>query len=246
MKTVAKLALLCMVLTPWLPAHGDDSDIFYVNVVEPNVVILLDSSGSMNDSINGMRKIDSAKLIVNSLINTVQGVRIGVFRFNAESTSGLLVSPVGEDPATMVAQVNSIIAGGATPLGRATRTVQNYYNGAFTGSTCTGACDGDGDVDPGEVITDPVGYPSPIQYACQKNYVIVVTDGMPNGEPADMVANVATSLFTSDHSPLAGVQNVIVHTVGFDVPAGTTHSSRRPCETRSPRSSTTPTATRRR
>ena len=85
MRTAKKLALLCVLLVPWAATSADDSDIFLVNVVEPNVVILLDSSGSMNERINGVKKIDSAKFVVNGLINTVQGVRIGVFRFNNAS-----------------------------------------------------------------------------------------------------------------------------------------------------------------
>jgi type IV pilus assembly protein PilY1 len=48
-----------------------------------------------------------------------------------------------------------------------------------------------------------------------------VTDGMPTGEPETLVVDVAGSLQSTDHSAsLANMQNVIVHTVGFDVPDG--------------------------
>ena len=40
---------------------ADDSDIFTALQVQPNVIILIDTSGSMDDKVNGVKKIDSAK-----------------------------------------------------------------------------------------------------------------------------------------------------------------------------------------
>ncbi|MCP3982304.1 MAG: VWA domain-containing protein [bacterium] len=236
MKTLSKVLVLALAAGGfWVPSAADDSDIFLVDAVEPNVVILLDSSGSMNSSIDGERKIASAQRVVENLINNIDGVRIGVFRFNGSSDSGMIVAPVGQDDATMVTLVNSISPNGMTPLGRATQTVQDYYMGIHSGRTCVGNCDGiytpaggdddddssDDDDDGGEIWSTLTNYPSPIQYECQKNYAILVTDGMPNGEAETLVTDVAASLYLSDHSALPGTQNVITHTVGFDVPAGT-------------------------
>jgi type IV pilus assembly protein PilY1 len=230
------------------PSVADDDDIFLVDAVPPNVVILLDSSGSMMDHIGGQTKISIARDVVTSLIENVPSVRFGVFRFNDDSTGAELVEEVGTDMATLVASVNAINATGETPLGRALADVQDYYLGVFTGSTSSGLyyesghgrhgftsdCDGesvwdDEDEDEDEDADDSCGNPdaapgdllSPIEYVCQGNYVIVVTDGMPNGEAETLVADVAASLYATDHSPLEGVQNVITYTVGFDVPAGT-------------------------
>jgi len=206
-----------------LPAAADDNDIFIINTVAPNVVILIDSSGSMDNTIDGSRKIDIAKAVTNRLIFNVDGVNFGVFRFSGASNGGQIVSEIGTDKMVMMNQVNSITPNGSTPLGRATQDVQDYFKGLYTGSTCTGDCDGDDDDssdDEDEDWTLPQVYPSPIQYECQKNYAIIITDGMPNGEAQDLVTDVAGSMFTSDHSPLDGVQNVIAHTIGFDVPTG--------------------------
>ncbi|HWT81088.1 MAG TPA: PilC/PilY family type IV pilus protein, partial [Candidatus Methylomirabilis sp.] len=59
------------------------------------------------------------------------------------------------------------------------------------------------------------GYTSPIQYTCQPNFVILVTDGLATGtNPWDESA----ALYTQDHSSsLPGMQNIIVHTVGFGI-----------------------------
>ena len=227
-KTNTIALLLGMALLFAGTAWADDDDIFTQDVVEPNVVILLDSSGSMADHINGDDKMDIAEDTIISMINNVEGVRFGVMRFNGAANGGMMVAAVGTDKATMSNEINSIKPNGSTPLGRATQDLQDYYSGTFTGWTCTGSCDGfhiadqdEGD-DEGYDSTVEITYPSPIEEECQKNYAILVTDGLPNGEAQDLVSDVASSLFTTDHdTTLDGIQNVIVHTVGFDVPAGT-------------------------
>lgn len=205
------LALLSVWGAPPVPA--DDSDIFTGASVQPNVVILFDDSGSMDDRIDGVRKIDTAKSVVTGVIRNVDGIRFGVLAFNEDSTGARMVAPVGTDRTTMIDAVNDLDASGNTPLGRATEDIQRYFRGQFReGRRCTDE----------DRRAECIPYPSPIQYECQKNYVIIMTDGLPNGEDQNLVANVATSLYSSDHSTaFSGKQNVIVHTVGFDVPDGT-------------------------
>ncbi len=278
-------ALIVSVVGLPLTTRADDTDIFLVDTVEPNVVILLDSSGSMDDTLSGGSfsgggggswggsrggrrggggrggggvtgggtanpdKMEIAKTVISGLIENVSGVRIGVFKFNDDADAGVLVAPAGADPDGMVTAVNSVNPNGATPLGRATETVRDYFRGLYTETTTSGGgWDGGGRGGGGRGgggrgggghgggghgggghgggghggggTTTTTSYPSPIEEACQKNYVIIVTDGMPNGEDENLVADVARRLYTSDHSALDGTQNVIVHTVGFDVPAG--------------------------
>jgi type IV pilus assembly protein PilY1 len=62
------------------------------------------------------------------------------------------------------------------------------------------------------------GQPSPIQYACQPNFVIQITDGKSTG--VDPIAE-ARTLYTTDHSSTyAGMQNVITHVIAFALPQG--------------------------
>ncbi len=233
------------------PAWADDSDIFLRDPVPPNVVILLDSSGSMGSrpsSGSSSSKMTIAKQAVTNLINNVEGVNFGVFKFNKYNDGGFMIAPIGTPKADIIADVNAISPAGGTPLGRALRDVQLYFLGEYDdggsyagggngqdksdekddrrkcsdGSSGKKPKKGDEDEDDDRYDCDePVKDPSPILYECQLNYVIVVTDGMPNGEDEDLVTQIAEDMFETDHSSLPGMQNVVVHTIGFDVPEGT-------------------------
>ena len=68
----------------------------------------------------------------------------------------------------------------------------------------------------GETLRNGTTYTSPIQYACQPNFVILMTDGLQNGSLD--VRDIATSRYNNDHASwFTGMQNVIVHTVGFAI-----------------------------
>lgn len=137
-------------------------------------------------------KIDIAKRVVTSLIQNTEGVRFGVMKFNLTDSGARMVAPIGTPKATMIAAVNAMTLDGFTPTGPQILDAGEYYKGDF-GS-----------------------YLSPIEVACQPNFAIVVSDGDANRGIAPEDA--ATILFTEDHATGAafpGVQNVLVHTVGF-------------------------------
>lgn len=176
-----------------LPGRADDTDIFVISGVEPNVLILLDSSGSMNDPIDGVPKIDIAKQVVTSLVSSTPSVRFGVMKFR--SNGGQLVAAIGTSTATVVSAVNGMTTTSVgTPLGDQLWEAGEYFKG--NGS-----------------------YTSPIQFACQLNMVVVVSDGLQNSSTRD-IRDEATSRFVQDHAAgFGGSQNVIVHTVGFGIAA---------------------------
>ena len=209
--------------------RADDDDIFTMSAIQPNVVILIDTSGSMNDYVGGARKIDSAQAVITDLIQTVTGVRYTIFSFNDSSDGAAMVAPVGTATSTMVTEINALNATGYTPLGRATQDVEDYFNGIYTEGTssrygCGWTTHWYGRHSYRTWTDCPVvSYPTPLQYACQKNYLIIITDGMPNGEATSLVTTVAAHLYTTDHSTtLAGTQNVVVNTIGFDNTSGVT------------------------
>ncbi len=153
------------------------------------------------------QKIVVAKRVLNNLISNVEGVRFGVMKFKYVDGVGVgadMVAPVGSDSSTIINAVNNLTPQGSTPLGEALRDAGNYYKGTYT------------------------GYSSPIQYSCQPNFVILMTDGIQNGTVD--VRTEATNRYTQDHSAaFAGTQNVIVHTIGFglssaDIAAGGTQN----------------------
>ena len=97
-------------------------------------------------------RIEVEKAVLSNLVSSNPNVRFGVMKFNGD-TGGLLVSALGTDPVTLVSQVNAISASGKTPLAEA--LVDIIYHLQQTGAG------------------------APIQYECQRTFVVVLTDGSP-------------------------------------------------------------------
>ena len=153
-------------------------------------------------------KMAIAKEVVNSILDSVQGVRFGVMTFYYDSSNNGLgarvVSQVGTNVNVMKTAVNGLSPTGNTPLGDALYDVGQYYKGQPTANGTQAALS------------------SPIQLECQPNFVIFITDGMQTAGTRTMPAE-ATNRFAQDHATsLTGIQNVIVHTVGFGVTVNTT------------------------
>ncbi len=106
------------------------------------------------------RRIEVAKQVVVDLINRTEGVRFGLMRFNNEE-GGRVVAPLGTSKGTLVSTVNGFSASGWTPLAETLAEAGLY----FAGKTSW--------------FNTNTTYTSPIEHPCQKNYVILVTDGAP-------------------------------------------------------------------
>ena len=192
----------------------------YMNYVESGV-------GEMKS------RIQVAQEVITDLINTTDGVRFGLFRFNSDE-GGRLLAECGADKATLVSQVNGIVPDGYTPLAETLAEVGLYFAGQ-------------------ESWFNTGTYTSPMQERCQKNYVIVMTDGEPrrdrntlltsepyiNGDiigdydndhdgdeytgadSSDYLDDVASYLYENDCNPTMGdgtsfdKQNIVTYTIGF-------------------------------
>jgi type IV pilus assembly protein PilY1 len=143
------------------------------------------------------RKIVIAKRVLTKLINNTDGVRLGLAKFTGNSTMGPggaeILANVGSSKSSLITALNGISPSGYTPMQGALYDMGRYYKGNMS------------------------GHLSPIQYDCQPNFIIMMSDGLQNGYGD--VRDEATLRRTQDHStPLPGTQNVLVHTVGFAVP----------------------------
>jgi type IV pilus assembly protein PilY1 len=155
------------------------------------------------------RKIDIAKRTVKTLIDNTVGVRFGVMKFGNNSElgqgGGQMVAQIGTDAVTMKDAIDAIPPSGYTPLGEQMFDAGQYFKGL--------------------PLINGMQFESPIQLECQPNFIILVTDGKQNGSTADSTqpppGNVQTEAgrrFTQDHAAgFTGLQNVIVHTVGFAI-----------------------------
>ncbi|HEX2227900.1 MAG TPA: PilC/PilY family type IV pilus protein [Candidatus Binatia bacterium] len=149
------------------------------------------------------KKIVIAKRVVTNVINNTNGVRFGVMKFANNSTQGSggggMVATIGTAKSTMTTAINNITPSGFTPLGEQLSDAGRYYRGA--------------------TLRNGTTFSSPIQYACQPNFVILMTDGLQNGSLD--VSDIASNRYNNDHASwFSGMQNVIVHTIGFALPPG--------------------------
>jgi type IV pilus assembly protein PilY1 len=117
-------------------------------------------------------RINVAKKVIADLVNKTDNVRFGLMTFNpnnstdpnsntANDSGGRIVKGMGATKSELVTAINSLSANGWTPLAETLAEAGLYFAGKpswFNSNT---------------------SYTSPIQYECQKNYIILMTDGEP-------------------------------------------------------------------
>lgn len=109
-------------------------------------------------------KVDIAKRVISELVQTTDSVNFGLMIFNT-SEGGHLSRPVldmsvGTNRTDLVNAINNITAETWTPLAETLYESMRYYKGQSS------------------YFNSGTSYTSPIQYSCQKNYIILMTDGM--------------------------------------------------------------------
>lgn len=108
-----------------------------------NILIILDSSYSMNDKINGERKIDIAKRVINQVLSQtpknaniglrIYGHKMGVLGINSCRASELKV-PIGQNTQTYISNVlKSIRPVGMTPISYSLQQAIDYDFAYVTG-----------------------------------------------------------------------------------------------------------------
>jgi type IV pilus assembly protein PilY1 len=140
-------------------------------------------------------KISVAKTALTNVISHTSGVRFGAMKYAAGGQ--FMIEPIRDmtsaNQNTLINSLNAMpLDSSGNPLGPQLQHAGDYYEGHLTGE------------------------PSPIQYACQPNFVIQITDGKSTG--TDNIQE-AQTLYTTDHSDIyAGTQNVITHVIAFALP----------------------------
>jgi len=123
------------------------------------------------------RRIDVAKDVIRDLIDRTNGVRFGAMRFNNEQ-GGRLIAECGIDKTTLKNRIGDIAADGWTPLAETLAEAGLYFAGM------------------GSWYNSGVTYTSPMQERCQKNYIIIMTDGEPTQDQDSKLS--ATSYINGD------------------------------------------------
>lgn len=187
-------------------------------------------------------RLDIVKQAVNNLTTSLRNVKVGVMRFNRDEGGRVVAALENIETSRDNVQniVNDLSPSGQTPLSETLYEATQYFMGRAVdyGNTVDGRS-----VAASRVGNDPNGalYKSPLDEACSKNFIILLTDGEPSADAgavskilalpgfAATVApdcdgsgeghcldDLAAYLARYDLSPaLPGIQNVITHTIGF-------------------------------
>ena len=130
------------------------------------------SGGDQSDT-----KINIAKAVMTDFLNAINGVRIGAMVFN-NSEGGRIQTTVKSltdtDRAQLITDFNAITPETWTPLAETLYEAGLYFKGGRS------------------YFNSGVTYTSPIQFKCQKNYVIIITDGMSTQDRSSVLRNGAT------------------------------------------------------
>jgi len=96
------------------------------------------------------------------LVGATPGIRFGLATFN-NGNGGHVIAPNGTNSTQLSFDIQSLSAGGSTPLAETMYELSRYFRGM-------------------RAFYSPSTFTSPIQYRCQKNYIVVLTDGLPSSD----------------------------------------------------------------
>jgi type IV pilus assembly protein PilY1 len=140
----------------------------------------IDSGGDQSDT-----KINIAQTVITDFLAAITGVRIGAIVFNVQPGDGdnnsegghiqtTIKSLTPEGVEELTTDINAIRPETYTPLAETLYEAGLYFKGGAS------------------YFNPGTSYVSPIQYACQKNYVIIITDGNSTQDRNSVLANGAT------------------------------------------------------
>ena len=183
--------------------------------------------------------------VATSIANTLEGVKLGLMRYDSNAHGGMVLHPV-EDIDTSRNSIITTLSGftdrsgaGNTPLSETLYEAALYMKGAGVhfGNSSRPVYS----VASSRTAANENVYKSPIEYKCQKNYIVYLTDGEPtsdneaNSDIQTMIGKtcalpdspvegggtgrctdeLAEYLHTQDLSPLPDTQTVSTYMIGF-------------------------------
>ncbi len=189
-------------------------------------------------------RIDIVKAVVAAVLTAIDNVNVGIMRFNQQEGGPVIqaMTDLNANRAAVLAKIDSLSAGGYTPLAETLYEAALYWRGM---DAHWGELINDHTTDPAALDSSgPENYKQPPTNSCSKNYNILLTDGtpvrddkapglaptLPNYAAALGRANcdgagqgrclddISEYLFNEDiDTVLDGEQFVTTHTIGFSI-----------------------------
>ncbi len=202
-----------------------------------------------------LSRLDVVKQVSTSIANSVDDVNLGLMRYSnnggggeASAEGGMMTYPVSDiatSRAAIIADINSYQPAGNTPLSETLYEAGQYFAGRAVDYGLTSRINA-GTAFPSVASSRQAAnqslYKTPMQYSCQKNYIVYLTDGEPTADnsadgkiialpnfaslagssdcddtgPGRCLDDMAQYLFKADlNAGVQGTQNVITYTIGF-------------------------------
>lgn len=155
-------------------ANADDTDLYVKKIsgaALPNVLLIMDTSGSMGISAGSKSRMEVAKDAARDFVQTAENINISLMSFNYDA--GGKVDFASENIETgrqgAINVINGYSAGGLTPLSETFYEAYLYFTGQrphFGDSSYSASMNGS-------------DYLSPVIDQCQKSSIVLFTDGEP-------------------------------------------------------------------
>jgi type IV pilus assembly protein PilY1 len=148
-----------------------------------------------------VEKLVIAKQVITEFLNTVNGVKLGAMVFNYEQGGRIhttVKSLTDSNRTQLINDINAIEADTWTPLAETLYEAGRYFKGGSS------------------YFNSGVSYTSPIEYACQANYVIVITDGEPTHDRDPVLANVIGDRDGDKREPIGAKNDPAYADLGSD------------------------------
>lgn len=198
---------------------------------------------------------DAAKETIDQLA-AADNTNVGLMRYSINTTAGCSdtrsaeggmvlqeIGPIGTNAAAMKNLISSITANGCTPLSETMYEAYRYLSGGgvtygLNSRISTAASGAKPSVlSSRESVPNTGVYKSPLATSCQKNFIVLLTDGLPTADNSADTAiqgligancagsgdgkcleEIAKYMYERDMRPsLAGLQNVTTYTIGFNL-----------------------------
>ncbi|MBK6960991.1 MAG: hypothetical protein IPH23_07195 [Gammaproteobacteria bacterium] len=135
-----------------------------------------DNTDLTDGTIPNETRMQVARTVAKQLLDDVTGVRFGLTTFNGacnnSANGGRVLRPCDDRSDTQITNLKSSIDGldaeSNTPLAEALYEITRYFRGLPVNYQCSG-----------QSSSFPGPASGPLQYRCQKNFTIAITDGFP-------------------------------------------------------------------
>jgi type IV pilus assembly protein PilY1 len=150
-----------------------------------------------------MSRLDVVKSVGTSIAYSLDGLNLGLMRFSSDTLSGEpaeggmvmhAMTDISQSRDTMAQRLQAYTALGYTPLSETLYEAGQYLAGRPVDYGLQSTVDNEllvPSVPESRRAADPSRYESPVQYQCQKNFVVLLTDGEPTADSSadDKIAN---------------------------------------------------------